>query len=490
MQRVRSCGLWTAVGREEEAGDTLDSLIRILKKPSSQRAPSHLSCLLSFTRDIKFFRHLSSDLSEDAVSQCCLHMTYAYHRRNEFVFQQGDLGSKFYVVLEGEVDVIVTMDDGSGNEVANEVGKCSAGDAFGELALLTNKPRAASIYCTLDSHFAVLDKSDYTRILSKIHEQKIAQKVDFLQDLPVFATWTRGSLQKLTYYFREKVFRRKQILYHSGDKACELLLIKEGEVEVMQDLPTRLRTDKKLPTERKYVQRTEVVILGKGETVGYEEIISQNKHQFTYICRSTTASVLAIAREDFLKRVNREDSVKSLQKIAEIKAAMRGQRRIELKDRQKAGFLRSKGPDLPKVSVKTPILESNTERNASVPRLYPDLSSRDSPSSPKSPRKHPSLSKVFSLKPEKPTFRLLSQPTFVNIHTQKQRKRTNGRFSRTYSFAPEPLAATERTLGPFLTINFVEIVKMEESDSPQLQRRTERGVRSSSSQFRGQRLSA
>lgn len=477
------------MGKEEEAEETLDSLISILKKPSNQRSSRHLYSLLSFTHDIKFFRHLSRDLSEDAVSQCCLHMTYAYHRRNEFVFQQGDLGSKFYVVLEGEVAVIVTTDDGSGNELSNEVGKCSIGDAFGEFALITNKPRAASIYCTHDCHFAVLDKSDYTRILSKIHEQKISQKVDFLQDLPVFATWTRGSLQKLTYYFREKSFRRKQVLYQSGEVVSELLLIKEGEIEVLQELPVRLKTDKKLPTERKYIQRTEVVILGKGETVGYEEIISQSKHQYTYICRSATASVLTIAREDFLKRVKNEDSVRSLQQAAEMKAAMRSQRRIMLKDREKAGFKQAEGLDLPRVPMKSLTPDLNIGKNASLPRLYPDLSSGNSPLLSKSPRKHPSLSKILTARTEKPTFRQFSQPTIVNIHTQKQRKEAAGRFSRTNSFAPDHFAMTERTLGPFLTINFVEIVKTEESCSPLLQRRTERGVRSSFSRFRGERLS-
>jgi CRP-like cAMP-binding protein len=34
----------------------------------------------------------------------------------------------------------------------------TAGDSFGELALLTDQPRAASIYCTKSATFATLDK--------------------------------------------------------------------------------------------------------------------------------------------------------------------------------------------------------------------------------------------------------------------------------------------------------------------------------------------
>jgi CRP-like cAMP-binding protein len=42
-----------------------------------------------------------------------------------------------------------------------------SGDSFGELALLDNKPRAASIRCVEDCHFAVLEKANFQEILSQ-----------------------------------------------------------------------------------------------------------------------------------------------------------------------------------------------------------------------------------------------------------------------------------------------------------------------------------
>ena len=72
-----------ATSEEEETVDTLESLIKILKKPSNQRNSRSLLSLINFVKDIKFFKQLSSDLSEDAVAQCCLHMTYEYHRQDE-----------------------------------------------------------------------------------------------------------------------------------------------------------------------------------------------------------------------------------------------------------------------------------------------------------------------------------------------------------------------------------------------------------------------
>lgn len=54
------------------------------------------------------------------------------------------------------------------------------GAAFGELALENNAPRAASILCTEDTHFAVLEKTDYQRILAKIVKEERYALVDFL----------------------------------------------------------------------------------------------------------------------------------------------------------------------------------------------------------------------------------------------------------------------------------------------------------------------
>lgn len=48
-----------------------------------------------------------------------------------------------------------------------EVRVLPAGAAFGELALMSNKPRAATIIAKEDTYFACLDKEPFDKILSK-----------------------------------------------------------------------------------------------------------------------------------------------------------------------------------------------------------------------------------------------------------------------------------------------------------------------------------
>ena len=52
-------------------------------------------------------------------------------------------------------------------DILTEIRVLEIGNSFGELALIENKPRAATIKCKENCHFAVLDKLFFLHILSK-----------------------------------------------------------------------------------------------------------------------------------------------------------------------------------------------------------------------------------------------------------------------------------------------------------------------------------
>lgn len=53
-----------------------------------------------------------------------------------------------------------------------EVAELSDGATFGEVALINNSKRQASIICHTPCHFAVLDKKDYQDILKGVEKKK------------------------------------------------------------------------------------------------------------------------------------------------------------------------------------------------------------------------------------------------------------------------------------------------------------------------------
>lgn len=116
-----------------------------------------------------------------------------------------------------------------------QVATLGTGFSFGELALINNKPRAASIRCLAPSWFAVLDKESYQTVLGAIYKKQLNAKVDFLKSIPVFSDWTRAALEKLTYYFKEKEFKRGHYVFREAEPAKWTYIVLEGEFELTKD---------------------------------------------------------------------------------------------------------------------------------------------------------------------------------------------------------------------------------------------------------------
>ncbi|KZT51368.1 camp-dependent protein kinase regulatory subunit [Calocera cornea HHB12733] len=65
--------------------------------------------------------------------------------KGKYVFKQGDMGDRFYIIESGKAAVEKTFTDENGNAETHTVALLGKGDFFGELALLKDQPRAASV---------------------------------------------------------------------------------------------------------------------------------------------------------------------------------------------------------------------------------------------------------------------------------------------------------------------------------------------------------
>lgn len=94
----------------------------------------------------------------------------------------------------------------------------------------------ASIRCLTETHFAVLSKKDFNKVLGVIEKKKYNEKVQFLRSLPYFSQLTKTSLGKLTYQFTDVPTIRNQVLYREGDSAEYVYIVKSGQYEVKKTL--------------------------------------------------------------------------------------------------------------------------------------------------------------------------------------------------------------------------------------------------------------
>jgi NADH dehydrogenase len=87
----------------------------------------------------------------------------AHYEPGEPVFRQGDLGDALYIILTGEAEVVRESD---GREQV--LARLGAGEYFGEMALLENTTRNATVRCTKPMDVLTLRQADFSALMANI----------------------------------------------------------------------------------------------------------------------------------------------------------------------------------------------------------------------------------------------------------------------------------------------------------------------------------
>ncbi|KAK1831612.1 camp-dependent protein kinase regulatory subunit [Podospora conica] len=166
------------------------------------------------------------------------------------VISQGDAGDFFYVVEKGSFDVYVNPrgslqpgPDGMGQNV----GQISAGGSFGELALMYNAPRAATVisaepHCTLWA----LDRLTFRRILMESTFARRRMYESFLEEVPLLSTLTPYERSKIADALESQKFPAGHYIIREGDPGHSFFLLEAGEaVAIRSDNETPVKHYKK-----------------------------------------------------------------------------------------------------------------------------------------------------------------------------------------------------------------------------------------------------
>ena len=106
--------------------------------------------------------YMFSELASEEKEILVQHSTTRAYPANTILISEGDSTDSFYVVLEGEVKVLVSDDQGK-EVILNILGP---GEYFGELAMLDDEPRSATIKTMMPTRVMVITKHDFKSCLA------------------------------------------------------------------------------------------------------------------------------------------------------------------------------------------------------------------------------------------------------------------------------------------------------------------------------------
>ncbi|EAS00948.1 cyclic nucleotide-binding domain protein (macronuclear) [Tetrahymena thermophila SB210] len=313
---------------------SIEDIIRPIKKAPQIRSDHDIFLIQEVTKDIPFFQKYILEGKEDVHQKSCKHMTYERFNSGDMVFSQGDRGSKFYIILEGLVGIYIKIK----NE-QKKVKELSRGESFGELALINDAPRSASIKCIVDCHFAVLDKKNYITLFQQILDNEIKKEISFYPEIELFSNWNYNKMKSFyNHSFRIKVKKGDTIISES-DNIDAIYIIASGEFVVKKKINND--TEKFQQTEDLHQLKRQnylspsmankrLFIMSKYEIFGQENAEDEEpKFYYTVECHSFEGNLIYIKSQDYMKIIMKDESQKEYMQSYSQRRIQRVQNRMK-----------------------------------------------------------------------------------------------------------------------------------------------------------------
>jgi len=191
------------------------------------------------------------------------------------IIVQGDKGDLFYLLDSGKCDITVAS--------MGSVMKATRGVAFGELALLHNAPRAATVTAEEPVVAWSLDEVSFKMILMGKSQQDNATYIGFIGQVPLLKNLSPEAAQELAGCLKEQEFPADVNIICEGDAGNNFYIIRDGEVKCTK-------------VGQGEVSRRLVA----GDFFGELALLSSDKRAATVTAVKPT-TVLSVGREEFTR---------------------------------------------------------------------------------------------------------------------------------------------------------------------------------------------
>ncbi|XP_030292752.1 cGMP-dependent protein kinase 1-like isoform X2 [Sparus aurata] len=249
--------------------------------------------------DNDFMKHLEH--GQILTIMDCMHPTSL--TKGCCVIQEGDDGSTVYVLEEGMVEV---------TKQGKKLCTIGQGKVFGELAILYNCTRTATVTALTDIKLWAIDRQGFQTIMMRTGLIKLSQYTDFLRSVPSFQSLTEDILSKLADVLEETHYSDSDYIIRQGATGDTFFIISEGQVKISQQ---NSGSDEQVP----------VKTLSKGDWFGEQALKGEDVRT-----ASATAvgdvTCLVIDRESFKQLIGGLDDVNNKQYDSdEVKAKLQAE---------------------------------------------------------------------------------------------------------------------------------------------------------------------
>lgn len=229
-----------------------------------------------------------SALNRDAFRELNERLILTRYRQGERIVTEGDPGDAVYFIARGEVSVVKEQEAGGFMTLA----RLGPGSLLGEMALLSDAPRSASVVCDADVDALELPRRDVEELSGRLPHVAGAMNrfmsermiLNLLATNPLFAPFGDKEKKQLLARFKGHDVPAGTIFLEEGDMGRGLYVILQGRASI-----TKQKDGRTIP----------IAEISAGDIVGEMSLVHEMPVSAT-VKTITSTTLLFLARELFL----------------------------------------------------------------------------------------------------------------------------------------------------------------------------------------------
>ncbi|KAF8373784.1 egl-4, partial [Pristionchus pacificus] len=257
-------------------------------KPASLQHHIKNAAAKQLIRDAVHKNDFLKQLAKEQIIELVECMYEMRARSGQWVIQEGEPGDRLFVVAEGDLTV---------SREGIPLGTMRPGTVMGELAILYNCTRTASVQALTDVQLWVLDRSVFQMITMRLGMERQQQLMSFLTKVSIFENLPEDRISKIADVLDQDYYAGGHHIIRQGEKGDTFFIINNGQVKVTQQIEGES-------------EPREIRVLNQGDFFGERALLGDELRTANIIAMNPGVEVLTLDRESFLKLIGDIDAVK------------------------------------------------------------------------------------------------------------------------------------------------------------------------------------
>ncbi|KAJ8398092.1 hypothetical protein AAFF_G00431690 [Aldrovandia affinis] len=225
----------------------------------------------------QFLKRLEPQQIKDMV-ECMYERSF---QKEDYIIKQGEPGNHLFVLADGQLDVF---------QQSKLLTSIAVWTAFGELAILYNCTRTASVRAVSQVKTWALDREVFQNIMRLTAETRHEQYRNFLRSVSLLARLPEDKLNKIVDCLEMEYYDKGDYVIREGEEGSTFYIIAKGKIKVTQS------------TEGHEEPQT-IKTLHKGDYFGEKALISDDVRSANIIADENDVECLVIDRDTFSQTV-------------------------------------------------------------------------------------------------------------------------------------------------------------------------------------------